>query len=218
MHPAQDRSARLALLVVAALALAFTSGIAVVPWLEMRGAPAGPLLRFAYAPLCHQLPERSFELVHGVKEGQKLRLRRSDASHRRIRPGPELRVSSLQVSGDHLVFGGEVAIEGHFGDARLRQVRALEALDSETERERRPTVLFDLVGTTLSFEGKDITFPKEAAEELGFAARTVEPFTAADLPGELDEEGRLVLVRRLVREGLLLISEAARGSGADAEA
>ena len=61
MHPAQDRSARLALLVVAALALAFTSGIAVVPWLEMRGAPAGPVLRFAYAPLCHQLPERSFE-------------------------------------------------------------------------------------------------------------------------------------------------------------
>ena len=62
MHPAQDRSARLALLVVAALALAFTSGIAVVPWLEMRGAAAGPILRFAYSPLCHQLPERSFEI------------------------------------------------------------------------------------------------------------------------------------------------------------
>jgi uncharacterized membrane protein len=62
MNPAQDRRARLALLVVAALALAFASGIAVVPWLEMRGAPAGPLLRLAYAPLCHQLPERSFEI------------------------------------------------------------------------------------------------------------------------------------------------------------
>ena len=32
-----------------------------------------------------------------------------------------------------------------------------------------------------------------------------EPFAAADLPGPLDEEGRLVLVRRLVREGLLRI-------------
>ena len=31
------------------------------------------------------------------------------------------------------------------------------------------------------------------------------PFTAADLPGRLDEESRLVLVRRLVREGLLRI-------------
>jgi len=30
-------------------------------------------------------------------------------------------------------------------------------------------------------------------------------FTAADLPGRLDEESRLVLVRRLVREGLLRI-------------
>ena len=30
-------------------------------------------------------------------------------------------------------------------------------------------------------------------------------FTAADLPGPLDEAGRLVLVRRLVREGFLRI-------------
>ena len=31
------------------------------------------------------------------------------------------------------------------------------------------------------------------------------PFTAADLPGSLDEAGRLVLVRRLVREGFLRV-------------
>jgi hypothetical protein len=29
------------------------------------------------------------------------------------------------------------------------------------------------------------------------------PFTATDLPGPLDEAGRVVLVRRLVREGYL---------------
>ena len=40
------------------------------------------------------------------------------------------------------------------------------------------------------------------------------PFTAADLPGSLDEAGRLVLVRRLVREGFLrLTSVTARGTG-----
>ena len=41
------------------------------------------------------------------------------------------------------------------------------------------------------------------AAELRAFFETEEPFRAADLPGELDDEGRLVLVRRLVREGFL---------------
>ena len=101
---------------------------------------------------------------------------------------------------------------------QLSQLRALEALDLDTVVERRPTVLFDLAGTTLSFEGKDISFPDEAAEELAYAAGSEDPFTPGELPGELDDEGRLVLVRRLVREGFLVLSEAARENGADAEA
>jgi hypothetical protein len=100
---------------------------------------------------------------------------------------------------------------------QLSQLRALESLDVDTSVERRPTVLFDLAGTTLSFEGKDLTFPDEVAEELAFAAQSEEPFTPGDLPSELDDEGRLVLVTRLVREGFLVLSEAARGYGADAE-
>jgi bifunctional lysine-specific demethylase and histidyl-hydroxylase NO66 len=102
-------------------------------------------------------------------------------------------------------------------DGQLSQVRALDDLDLETEVERRPTVIFDLSGTTLSFQGKDLTFPEEAADDIAFAARAQDPFTAADLPGDLDDESRLVLVSRLVREGFLLISEAARETGADAE-
>ena len=101
---------------------------------------------------------------------------------------------------------------------QLTQLRALESLDLDTRVERRPTVLFDLAGLTLSFEGKELDFPAEAAEELAFAAQSDEPFTPGDLPGDLDDEGRLVLVRRLVREGFLVLSEAALGNGADAEA
>jgi hypothetical protein len=101
---------------------------------------------------------------------------------------------------------------------QLSQLRALDDLDLDTVLERRPTVIFDLVGTKLSFEGKDVAFPDEAAEELAFAAQAEEPFTAADLPGDLDDEGRLVLVSQLVREGFLLISGAAPERGADAEA
>jgi len=34
------------------------------------------------------------------------------------------------------------------------------------------------------------------------------PFSVSDLPGSLDDDGRLVLARRLVREGFLRISGA----------
>ncbi|HET6657549.1 MAG TPA: cupin domain-containing protein [Gaiellaceae bacterium] len=101
---------------------------------------------------------------------------------------------------------------------QLSQVRALATLDLDTVVERRSTVLFDLAGTTLSFEGKDLRFPDDASEELAFAAQSDEPFTPGDLPGDLDDEGRLVLVSRLVREGFLVISAAVPESGADAEA
>ncbi len=101
---------------------------------------------------------------------------------------------------------------------QLSQLRALESLDLDTEVERRATVLYDLSGTTLSFEGKDLTFPEDTAEELAFIAEAEHPFTPGDLSGDLDDEGRLVLVARLVREGFLVISGAAREPGADAEA
>jgi bifunctional lysine-specific demethylase and histidyl-hydroxylase NO66 len=101
---------------------------------------------------------------------------------------------------------------------QLSQLRALDALTLETPLERRPTVLFDLDGATLAFEGKEVVFPDEAREDVAFVAEADEPFTAADLPGDLDEPSRLVLVRRLVREGFLRVSEPGPRTGADAEA
>jgi hypothetical protein len=53
-----------------------------------------------------------------------------------------------------------------------------------------------------------VTFPAHAREEVEAVVGAEEPFTVAELPGSLDAAGRLVLVRRLVREGLLRISEA----------
>jgi JmjC domain len=94
------------------------------------------------------------------------------------------------------------------GDA-FDQLRALENLDSRTELERRETVIADLDvddrEARLSFEGQALTLPARVAAELEYVLRVDEPFTAADLPGRLDVESRLVLVRRLVREGLLRI-------------
>jgi len=94
------------------------------------------------------------------------------------------------------------------GDA-FDQLRALDDLDSETELERRKSVIADLEledgDARLSFEGRTLRLPAKVAEELEYVLRVDEPFTAADLPGRLDDESRLVLVRRLVREGLLRI-------------
>jgi ribosomal protein L16 Arg81 hydroxylase len=96
-------------------------------------------------------------------------------------------------------------------DGQLTQVRALHALTVDTLLQRRPTVIADLEpwsdgGVALRFEGKAVRFPAQAATAVEAVHRAAGPFTAAELPGSLDAPGRLVLVRRLVREGFLLQS------------
>jgi bifunctional lysine-specific demethylase and histidyl-hydroxylase NO66 len=94
---------------------------------------------------------------------------------------------------------------------QLTQLRALDRLSVETPVERRPTVLGELElnengDARLLFEGKTIALPPQARVDVAYALTTDGPFTPADLPGNLDESGRLVLVRRLVREGFLRIA------------
>ena len=56
-------------------------------------------------------------------------------------------------------------------------------------------------------KGGESRFPRtHARSSRRLRARRGAAFRAADLPGKLDEEGRLVLVRRLVREGFLRVS------------
>lgn len=97
-------------------------------------------------------------------------------------------------------------------DGQLAQLRALDDLDVDTEVERRTAALVHASerngSVVLTFEGKELVLPARVREELSYALESEEPFTAGDLPGALDDESRLVLVRRLVREGLLRISEA----------
>jgi hypothetical protein len=92
-------------------------------------------------------------------------------------------------------------------DGQLGQLRALETLDADTELERRQTAITDLDGTTLRFDGRTLVFPAHVRAELEFVLAAEGPFSAAELPGTLDESSRLVLVRRLVREGLLRLTQ-----------
>jgi hypothetical protein len=94
-------------------------------------------------------------------------------------------------------------------DGQLSELLALRALEVDDALERRDTVIADLHGTTLVFEGRSLRFPERLAAELEFIVAAEEPFAAADLPGDLDDDGRLVLVRRLVREGFLRRSASA---------
>jgi lysine-specific demethylase/histidyl-hydroxylase NO66 len=95
-------------------------------------------------------------------------------------------------------------------DGQLDLVRALDRLTLDTAVERRATViaeLHDADGLTLSFEGKEIVFPERARPELEHIFAASAPVVPRRLPGTLDEDGRLVLVRRLVREGFLRLAD-----------
>ena len=94
-------------------------------------------------------------------------------------------------------------------DGQLSELRAVDRLTADDELERRDTVIADLDGTTLLFEGRELRLPARLAPELEFLVTVAGPFRTSDLPGDLDDEGRLVLVRRLVREGFLRRSASA---------
>jgi Cupin superfamily protein len=96
-------------------------------------------------------------------------------------------------------------------DAQMSQLRALGSLGPTTAVERRPTVIADVEtrdgAVVLGFEGKEVRFPAAVQADVAFCAETDTPFRPRDLPGDLDEESRLVLVRRLMREGFLRLSD-----------
>jgi ribosomal protein L16 Arg81 hydroxylase len=95
-------------------------------------------------------------------------------------------------------------------DDQFDQLRALERLDLDTDLVRNETVIADLRvdgdRAGLSFEKRDLYFPARIAPELKFMLEEEGSFRLSDLPGRLDDEGRLVLGRRLVREGFLRIT------------
>jgi len=102
-------------------------------------------------------------------------------------------------------------------DGQISQLRALDDLRTSTVVERRPTALAALDQEedvlALSFHGKRLLMPARLWQEAAFLVGTTQAFTPADLPGELDDAGRVVLVRRLVREGFLRIRLPAASGG-----
>ena len=96
------------------------------------------------------------------------------------------------------------SLRGH-----LLDLEALPGVDLDTPLRRRPHLKWllarDEAEVHLQFHGKSIDLPEYVTDELTFMAKA-ELFTGADIPGSLDDAGRLVLVRQLVREGFLTVS------------
>ena len=95
-------------------------------------------------------------------------------------------------------------------DDLFDQLRALEDLDLETPLAGNEMVIAQLSVddeiASLTYEGRELRFPARIAPELEFVLAAEEPFRLSELPGSLNHEGRLVLARRLIREGVLRIS------------
>jgi bifunctional lysine-specific demethylase and histidyl-hydroxylase NO66 len=97
---------------------------------------------------------------------------------------------------------------------QLRQLGLIDEIEDATQVRRRPGSVFEV-----SVEGdeasvllgmRELRMPAFCEPALRFVTRSGASFRPADLPG-LDDESRLVLVRRLVREGAVEVVDAAGG-------
>jgi len=89
---------------------------------------------------------------------------------------------------------------------QLFQIRRLSELTLESRVERRPNLLYKLREDDeliyISCYGGTTKLPEHVKEPLVYALST-DSFCVRDLPGDLDDEGKMVLARKLIREGLL---------------
>ena len=90
---------------------------------------------------------------------------------------------------------------------QMSQLAALERVDVDTTLGARPHLIArvqtDSHSVWVRHFGRKITFPLHVAPAIRFAL-SQERFTVGDLPGDLDEPGKLTLARRLIREGLVM--------------
>jgi ribosomal protein L16 Arg81 hydroxylase len=91
---------------------------------------------------------------------------------------------------------------------QMAQLKALGSLTPNSVIFLRPGFTYALIeepsAIRLQCYGNEISFPQSAMSAVRYALSQQE-FRVRDLPGELDDTGKLVLVRRLVREGVLAV-------------
>lgn len=91
---------------------------------------------------------------------------------------------------------------------QMAQMAALEKISAESFAGVRDGAIFrmgaDRDSVAIECYGRRIAFPAQAREAVEFALSHAR-FRVCELPGELADEGKLVVVKRLVKEGLIAI-------------
>jgi hypothetical protein len=122
-----------------------------------------------------------------------------DKFRRNLRPAP-----IIDNAAEIALQSMRPALEGHLLDLNRSQ-----AVDVGTRLLRRPGIDVTLSAADdkvcLRFHGKVIRLPSVVEQDLKFVTAHECEFTAAHLPGDLDDASRLTLVRHLITEGLVTI-------------
>lgn len=94
---------------------------------------------------------------------------------------------------------------------QMTQVAGLQHIHLDTMLQARPHLIarveVDPQSVSVRHFGRKITLPLHVAPAVRLAL-SQEHFAVRDLPGDLDDSGKLTLARRLVREELLVVHPA----------
>ncbi|MBV9081275.1 MAG: hypothetical protein JOZ62_01265 [Acidobacteriaceae bacterium] len=92
-------------------------------------------------------------------------------------------------------------------EGQMAQLAALDSLNVDSVVGARPGLIYRLrnqgASAAVEIYGGRIMFPGEVREAVRYAL-SAPRFEIRDLPGNLDDAGKLTLIRRLIREGLVL--------------
>ena len=109
---------------------------------------------------------------------------------------------ALHKHVEHVVVEQPPMPDGHFATL-FEKIELHTALKKRQVNTMRLFEKDQLTG--MQFSGNQITGPKKIEAALGFI-KLADPFTPADLPGELTGKEKLVLVNRLIKIGLLTLA------------
>lgn len=97
---------------------------------------------------------------------------------------------------------------------QMAQMARLDGIGPHSRLGARPGLIYRMddipekdgagASVALSCQGTVVTLPAHARDALAFVVSTP-LFTFADMPGDLDDAGKAVLIRRLLREGLVMV-------------